>query len=144
MNITKITIVFFLLSFIQLSYSQDFKLNSALLIENRTKVANSTDKKPKHIKSKNYRKFNPAFWVFNGALTFYQKVISRQIGAACPYEVSCSRFSRECIHKYGLVKGIALTADRLSRCNDIGSTDMDVKQLNDSGYFIDDPKEYKK
>ncbi len=50
-------------------------------------------------------------------LTFYQKVASPQLSANCIFEVSCSRFSRELIAEFGLVKGVALTADRLARCN---------------------------
>lgn len=69
-------------------------------------------------KGKNaFVKYNPVSLVFGGLLFVYQKTISVQIGAACPYEISCSSFSRECIRKYGLIKGIPLTADRLTRCN---------------------------
>lgn len=59
---------------------------------------------------------NPFYWAFTGLLTGYQQVISPQISASCIYDVSCSRFSRIAIKKYGIIKGIALTADRLSRC----------------------------
>lgn len=59
---------------------------------------------------------NPFYWVFSGLLTGYQQVISPQMSATCVYEVSCSRFSRIAIKKYGIIKGVALTADRLSRC----------------------------
>ncbi|OJJ14876.1 hypothetical protein BKI52_40690 [marine bacterium AO1-C] len=72
---------------------------------------NPKKKKPTFIQA-----INPFYWAFSGLLTTYQQVISPQISASCVYETSCSRFSRIAIKKYGIIKGIALTADRLSRC----------------------------
>ena len=63
-----------------------------------------------------FQVINPFYWAFSGLLTGYQQVISPQMSANCIYDVSCSRFSRIAIKKYGIIKGIALTADRLSRC----------------------------
>src|ERR1035437_926347 len=53
----------------------------------------------------------------NFFLTVYQKFISVQIFAECNFNPSCSRYSRLCINKYGLLKGILATGDRLTRCN---------------------------
>ncbi len=69
-------------------------------------------------------KYNPVSLVFGGLLYAYQKTISVQIGAACPYEVNCSNFSRQCIRQYGIFKGIPLTADRLTRCTRLAGFDM--------------------
>jgi putative component of membrane protein insertase Oxa1/YidC/SpoIIIJ protein YidD len=69
-------------------------------------------------------KYNPVSLTFGGLLYVYQKTISVQIGAACPYEVNCSNFSKQCIQKYGLLKGIPLTADRLTRCTKLAALDM--------------------
>ncbi|WP_157558603.1 membrane protein insertion efficiency factor YidD [Microscilla marina] len=73
-------------------------------------------KKPQKKRITFVQAINPFYWVFSGLLTGYQQVISPQMSATCIYEVSCSRFSRIAIKKYGIIKGIALTADRLSRC----------------------------
>ena len=43
-------------------------------------------KKPR---PKAFLRFNPAYWLLNGALTGYQKVVSPQISADCLYELSC-------------------------------------------------------
>lgn len=69
-------------------------------------------------------KYNPVSLVFGGLLFAYQKTISVQIGANCPYEVNCSNFSRLCIRQYGLIKGIPLTADRLTRCTRLAGFDL--------------------
>jgi putative component of membrane protein insertase Oxa1/YidC/SpoIIIJ protein YidD len=69
-------------------------------------------------------KYNPVSLVFGGLLFAYQKTISVQIGANCPYEVNCSNFSRMCIRQYGLFKGIPLTADRLTRCTRLAGFDF--------------------
>lgn len=90
-----------------------------------------------------FQKYNPAFWFFNGSLSFYQKVISPQISANCLYEQSCSRFSRASIQEFGILKGLALTADRLSRCNRIASTGINSFRITEAGKVIDSPKMYK-
>lgn len=60
----------------------------------------------------------------NFFLTLYQKYISVQIFAECNFNPSCSRYSRLCINKYGLLKGILATGDRLTRCNGFSARDI--------------------
>ena len=79
---------------------------------------------PKKSKPKAFLRFNPVYWMLNGALTGYQKVISPQISAECLYELSCSRFSRAAIQEFGIFKGIALSADRNSRCKLVAATSI--------------------
>ncbi|MBK7816660.1 MAG: membrane protein insertion efficiency factor YidD [Sphingobacteriaceae bacterium] len=63
--------------------------------------------------------------LFLAALCSYtKKHISVQIGANCPLELSCSNFSKTVITKYGFFKGIALTADRLTRCTRLAGIDL--------------------
>src|SRR5688572_26298380 len=59
-------------------------------------------------KSKNVIvRYNPLSLSFGGMMYVYQKFISVQIGANCPYEISCSAFSKQCINEFGLIKGVA-------------------------------------
>ena len=88
-------------------------------------------------------KYNPLSLVFGGSLFFYQRVISPQISAGCAYDVSCSNFSKQSIHRFGLVKGIALSTDRLTRCNKIASADFHPVMINDHNKVIDTPEMYK-
>jgi putative component of membrane protein insertase Oxa1/YidC/SpoIIIJ protein YidD len=91
-----------------------------------------------------FLRFNPAYWLLNGALTGYQKVISPQISADCLYELSCSRFSRAAIQEFGIVKGIALTADRLARCNRVAATSIELLRINpQTGRVVDVPTMYR-
>ncbi|MEA5425951.1 membrane protein insertion efficiency factor YidD [Arcicella lustrica] len=87
--------------------------------------------------------FNPILLFLNGSLKVYQKVISPQFSANCLYELSCSRFSQSAIQEYGIVKGLALTADRLARCNRISGTTINPFRVNEQGKVIDSPKMYK-
>lgn len=96
-------------------------------------------------KDKNwFIKYNPVSAFFGGSLMFYQKFISVQLGANCPYEVSCSAFSKQCIGHYGLIKGIALTADRLTRCTRMAAIDIDEEtDMNKkTGKIYDSPQDY--
>lgn len=63
-----------------------------------------------------------------GLIRLYQKYISSQDGPTCNFTPTCSRFGMACIQKYGIFRGILLTADRLIRCN--GSV---------SDHYIKDP-----
>ncbi len=88
-------------------------------------------------------KYNPLFWFLNGSLTAYQKVISPQISAGCLYQTSCSRFSRKAIHEFGIIKGVVLTADRLSRCNRISAAGIHRDRFTPQGLIIDEPYMYR-
>lgn len=90
-------------------------------------------------------RYNPITLLFGGMMYVYQKTISKQIAANCPYEISCSAFSKKVIQKYGLVKGLSLTADRLTRCTRLASFDLDesISLNEDTHLIIDDPDSYK-
>jgi putative membrane protein insertion efficiency factor len=51
------------------------------------------------------------------AIRFYQKWISPLLPPTCRYYPSCSQYTYEAIAKYGLLKGGAMGAWRLLRCN---------------------------
>ncbi|PHU35459.1 membrane protein insertion efficiency factor YidD [Pseudobutyrivibrio ruminis] len=50
-------------------------------------------------------------------IRFYQKYISPMKRTKCPYCPTCSAYGLEAIKKHGAIKGGALTAWRLIRCN---------------------------
>jgi uncharacterized protein len=91
-------------------------------------------------------KYNPLSLAFGGLMLLYQSSISTQIGAACPYEINCSNFSKMCIQQYGLLKGIPLTADRLTRCTRLAFIDMTggVDYSARRGSIFDHPDDYRR
>ena len=53
-----------------------------------------------------------------GCIRFYQKYLSAMRGGGtCKYTPTCSQYAIEAIEKYGLIKGGALAAWRILRCN---------------------------
>lgn len=96
-------------------------------------------------KSKGFlAKYNPISLAFRGSMWFYQNVISEQLSSPCPYEITCSNFAKKCIEQYGLIKGIALAADRIMRDNRISIKDVPQMDLNPKTHHIEDnPKRYK-
>lgn len=50
-------------------------------------------------------------------LRAYRAVISPLYGNVCRYHPSCSRYALEAIQQYGVVRGSALGAWRIARCN---------------------------
>lgn len=95
-------------------------------------------------KEKNwFVKYNPVSLIFGGTLLFYQKIISPQVSAGYAFEISCSNFSKQCIKRYGILKGVALSTDRLTRCNKISSADYHPVLINKDFKVIDNPEMYK-
>ena len=60
--------------------------------------------------------------VFTGVIRFYQLFISTQDMPACNFRPSCSGFGMASIRRFGAVRGILLTADRLQRCNGVSTS----------------------
>lgn len=90
-------------------------------------------------------RYNPISLVFSGSLYIYQKLISPQLQSKCPYEISCSAFSMASIEEFGPIKGIPLTADRLTRCTQFSVVDINPSQFHPiSGQIIDNPSKYKR
>lgn len=75
-------------------------------------------------------KYNPVTLTFSSLMYFYQSVLAVQISAGCSYEISCSNFSKAAIREFGLVKGMALTADRLTRCSQLAAYDIITSDLD--------------
>ena len=88
-------------------------------------------------------KYKPVNLLFGGMLYTYQAVISSQIAADCPYEVSCSAFSKQSIQEFGLIKGLALSADRLTRCTKSTIKQIHALRISEKGALIDFPSYYR-
>jgi putative membrane protein insertion efficiency factor len=84
------------------------------------------------------QKINPINYIFAGLLYFYQTSLSQQFSADCLYSPTCSSFSKDVISHYGLIKGIILTADRLSRCNRIAQTSLHPLTINEHNHRSED------
>lgn len=52
-------------------------------------------------------------WLIKG----YQYLLSPMLGSRCRFTPSCSEYSCQALHKYGVVHGTWLTACRLLRCH---------------------------
>lgn len=50
-------------------------------------------------------------------LRFYQRWISPLLPPSCRFYPTCSQYAYEAIERYGLLKGGAMAAWRLLRCN---------------------------
>lgn len=134
-------IVFFSLIFFYcgLTNAQDLSNDLSLLLPSTT---TKVRKKEKIKLGGAIKKYNPISLSLNGLLSLYQGVISPQISADCLYETSCSRFSRKALGRFGVVKGVFLSADRLSRCNRVSATTIHPTRFNESYRVKDEPYLY--
>lgn len=76
-------------------------------------------------------RYNPVSLGFSSLMFMYQKFISPQISADCLFKPTCSEFSRQCFIRYGLIKGLFVTADRLNRCDRISATAIEPIEINE-------------
>ncbi len=60
----------------------------------------------------------------------YQGFISLQFSSGCLYIPSCSQYSSMLIREYGIIKGLFLSADRLSRCNQLAGAQIHPIRIN--------------
>jgi putative membrane protein insertion efficiency factor len=55
----------------------------------------------------------------------FSPMIAALFGPACRFEPSCSEYARTAMLRYGLMRGGALAAVRIARCNPIGGHGYD-------------------
>jgi putative component of membrane protein insertase Oxa1/YidC/SpoIIIJ protein YidD len=93
------------------AYSSIAQINDSDILFNKTIHSNNIIDSNKTFKTSSWSPFL-------GLLKFYKSYISEQIAADCAFNPSCSSFSYNCIKNIGLIRGLLLTADRLSRCHE--------------------------
>ena len=58
-------------------------------------------------------------------IKFYQFFISPILGQNCRYLPTCSEYTIQAIKKFGLIKGTALSLNRISKCHPWGNHGYD-------------------
>lgn len=66
-------------------------------------------------------------------IRLYQYVISPILPNSCRYLPSCSEYAVEAMRRHGCVKGVVLTAYRISRCHPWGGHGFDPVMRSSSG-----------
>jgi uncharacterized protein len=127
--------------------SQTFKTDLELLKNSNFENQYFNKKKVSYLFKESNRKivkYNPVSLFFGGLMLFYQSSISPQFSAHCLYSTSCSEFSKKLILRYGFIKGIFMTADRLTRCNSFSVRDISpLKRNTASGKVVESVDVYK-
>ena len=59
------------------------------------------------------------------SIRMYQRYLSPLKSTRCPYIPTCSQYGLEAVEKYGAVKGGAMAAWRILRCNPLSSGGYD-------------------
>lgn len=70
--------------------------------------------------------YNPFYHILSSSMYLYQKVISAQLSSSCAFNPSCSQYSKDLIKEYGIIKGIFLSSDRITRCTRISLADKSL------------------
>lgn len=115
--------------------AQSFRSDFDLLEKSEKKTAATTPvKKTRH--------WNPLANGYLLGVTFYQRVISEQMATNCAFELTCSRFSKQMVSEFGIVKGYFLTFDRLSRCTRISPLETYPIRLSATGKILETPADF--
>lgn len=73
--------------------------------------------------------------LFSGLFLFYKSFISSQDVQRCSFTPSCSVYGMEAIKEKGILKGMVLTFDRLTRCNGLSPEKYSIDP--ETGKFYD-------
>ena len=60
-----------------------------------------------------------------GLLKLYKMVFSPMYAGSCRFFPSCSDYAAEAVTRHGVLRGCALAARRLARCNPFGAHGLD-------------------
>ena len=58
-------------------------------------------------------------------IKFYQIIISPLLPSTCRYSPTCSEYTKQCLNKYGIIKGSFLSSKRIIKCNPCGGKGFD-------------------
>ncbi len=64
-------------------------------------------------------------WVLIGLVRAYQVALSPFFPSTCRFRPTCSAYAVEALRRYGVLKGLVLTAYRLGRCHPWGGHGYD-------------------
>ena len=64
-------------------------------------------------------------WLLVHLVLLYRVTLGRLLGGQCRFHPSCADYSAEAIQTHGAVRGVALTAVRLSKCHPFGRHGFD-------------------
>ncbi|MES2381655.1 MAG: membrane protein insertion efficiency factor YidD [Bacteroidota bacterium] len=138
-----IIFIIILSTFTHSVHAQIDSIDIALIKQKETTFKPQTPIRPyTHLHKSKWQTYNPINLTFSGLMFFYQNIISSQINASCLYSPSCSEYAKDCIKKYGLIKGMFLAADRVQKCNRITLLGLDLKKLNKHNRFNDSADDY--
>lgn len=73
-------------------------------------------------------------------ISFYQQHIAGRLNTKCLYVPSCSEYCRICIETAGLLEGIAMSTERLLRCNRSAHRRYSCIEQDGQLKLLDDPQ----
>ncbi|MFL3662846.1 MAG: membrane protein insertion efficiency factor YidD [Flavobacteriales bacterium] len=140
----KLFCLIFLILFFLEGKSQNLIVDNQLLLNNKIEyVFSHYDELEGNDQKMNRIGYNPIKIVAKGLLYIYQNEISPQLVSHCQFELTCSNFSKKSIEKYGFIKGIFLTADRLLKDNEYSISELPSHKISNHGKAYDDLDDYK-
>ncbi|GAA5035934.1 hypothetical protein GCM10011506_31540 [Marivirga lumbricoides] len=122
------------------AHAQTFE-DDLTLISNSTKDLETVHEETP--KKSLLQKINPLRILYNGSLGFYQKNISVQIAANCVFAKTCSHFSKDLTNEFGILGGMVLSIDRLSRCNRISILETSPLNFDEKGKIKESVNDYR-
>lgn len=141
------TLVFVTQGAFSQSFQEDFKL-LAKQLPDRSVISTGEKAKPTQFLLQDHPsawvRYNPFTLSFGGLMWVYQTILSEQLSSSCIYSPTCSGYSKNLIRDYGLLYGLFLTADRLTRCNRLALYDYPLREIDPHSHSIHQETDYYK
>lgn len=86
-------------------------------------------------KPTDWRQSNEGRLALVALIALYQGLLSSQDGDVCGFTPSCSQYAKLALERYGPLRGLVMSADRLQRCHGLGGRyyrlDLETGKLYD-------------
>jgi putative membrane protein insertion efficiency factor len=69
---------------------------------------------------------SPVRWAAVGLIRAYRMTFAGMFGGQCRFSPSCSHYAEDAIRTHGVLRGVALGAWRILRCNPFGAGGIDL------------------
>ncbi len=79
----------------------------------------------------------PARLALLGGIGLYRLTLAGWLGGQCRFSPTCSRYAEEAIRTHGALKGSAMGAARVLRCNPFGRGGLDPVPPGAASYDVD-------
>ena len=132
----KAILFYFALIITSFSYSQSFESDITLL---RSKIESQKNSHENHVNSRYFDSNAPV-----SKAPLKNNCLKKQLLSDCKFQTNCTAYCKQSFGRFGIIKGLFISVDRLLRCDRITSATASPYRKTVNGKMIDYLEEYGK